>query len=171
VSAATDLAASGGATDEREWVTASVGPSGFRTDVTAGPHAFVADEPVALGGTGKGPTPYELLLGALSGCMAMTLRMYADRKGWPLEGVRIHLRTGRAHEKDCEDCETEEVGIPRVARRIELDGPLTDEQRQRLHQIADRCPVKQTLARGIKVETVTEGDDAPPRQSGSANAM
>ena len=142
------------ATDEREWITASVGASGFRTEVRAGPHTFLADEPVALGGTGLGPTPYELLLGALSGCMAMTLRMYADRKKWPLEGVRIHLRTERAHEKDCEDCEESDVGLPRIARRIELAGPLTDEQRTRLHQIADRCPVKQTLERGLKVETV-----------------
>jgi putative redox protein len=158
-----------GTTDEREWITASVGGSGFRTEITAGPHRFTADEPVALGGTGKGPTPYELLLGALGGCMAMTLRMYADRKRWPLHGVRIHLRTERAHEQDCEKCETEEVGMPRVARRIELDGPLTDEQKERLHQIADRCPVKQTLQRGILVETVTLDEDAR-RQSGSANA-
>jgi putative redox protein len=157
------------ATDEREWITASVGPSGYRTEITAGPHRFLADEPVALGGTGTGPTPYELLLGALGGCMAMTLRMYADRKRWPLHGVRIHLRTERAHEVDCEHCETDEVGLPRIARRIELAGPLSDEQRQRLHQIADRCPVKQTLQRGLVVETVALGSDAPP-QSGSANA-
>jgi uncharacterized OsmC-like protein len=142
-------------TDEREWITAHVGKSGYRTDITAGLHALVADEPRALGGMGLGPTPYEFLLAALSSCMAMTLRMYADRKGWPLESARIHLRTERAHEKDCEDCELSEVGIPRVARRIELEGPLTDEQRKRLLQIADRCPVKQTLTRGIIVETVT----------------
>lgn len=143
-----------GATDEREWITASVGASGFRTDLRAGPHALIADEPIALGGTGLGPTPYELLLGALSSCMAMTLRMYADRKGWPLESVRVHLRTERAHAKDCADCERNEVGMPYIARRIELAGPLDEEQRRRLHQIADRCPVKQTLERGVRVETV-----------------
>jgi len=141
------------ATDEREWITATVGASGYRADVRAGPHSFIADEPIALGGTGLGPTPYELLLGALSSCMAMTLRMYADRKGWPLQSVSIHLRTDRAHQKDCEQCETNDVGPPRIARRIELSGPLTDDQRTRLHQIADRCPVKQTLERGVKVET------------------
>jgi putative redox protein len=143
-------------TDENEWVVASVGRDHYRTEISAGPHTFLADEPIALGGTGLGPTPYELLLGALSGCMAMTLRMYADRKRWPLEGVRVMLRTARAHEKDCEDCETSEVGIPRVARRIELTGPLSEEQRARLLQIADRCPVKQTLTRGIVVETVAD---------------
>ena len=151
-----------GTTDEREWITASVGPSGYRTVITAGPHRFDADEPTALGGTGTGPTPYELLLGALGSCMAMTLRMYADRKRWPLHGVRIHLRTERAHEQDCEKCEQEEVGLPRIARRIELAGPLSDEQRDRLHQIADRCPVKQTLQRGLVVETVTGAAEGPP---------
>jgi len=155
-----------GTTDEREWITASVGPSGYRTEITAGPHRFFADEPIPLGGTGTGPTPYELLLGALGGCMAMTLRMYADRKRWPLRGVRIHLRTERAHEKDCEDCETEEVGLPRIARRIELDGPLDDQQRERLHYIADRCPVKQTLQRGLVVETVVGVPEGPPPSVG-----
>ena len=141
-------------TDEHEWITAHVGASGFRTDVTAGLHTLVADEPVALGGSGLGPTPYELLLAALGSCMAMTLRMYADRKGWPLESVRVQLRTAQAHEKDCEDCEANDVGIPVIARRIQLAGPITDEQRKRLLQIADRCPVKQTLERGIKVQTI-----------------
>jgi putative redox protein len=141
-------------TDEYEWITAHVGRSGFRTEIRAGLYTLVADEPVALGGTGLGPTPYEILLAALGSCMAMTLRMYADRKGWPLEGVTIQLRTARAHEKDCEECETSEVGIPVIARRIALEGQLTEEQRTRLLHIADRCPVKQTLERGITVQTV-----------------
>ena len=143
------------ATDEREWISATVGASGYRTDVQAGPHSFIADEPIALGGSGLGPTPYELLLGALSSCMAMTLRMYADRKGWPLQSVTIQLRTDSAHQKDCERCDTTDVGPPRIARRIELAGPLSDEQRTRLLQIADRCPVKQTLERGLRVESVS----------------
>ena len=160
------IVATTASTDEKEWITASVGPSGYRTEITAGPHRFLADEPVPLGGTGTGPTPYELLLGALGSCMAMTLRMYADRKRWPLHGVRIHLRTERAHEQDCERCENEEVGLPRIARRIELAGPLSDEQRHRLHQIADRCPVKQTLQRGLVVETVTGAPEGPPPSVG-----
>jgi putative redox protein len=144
------------ATDEREWISATVGASGYRADVQAGPHSYIADEPIALGGTGLGPTPYELLLGALSSCMAMTLRMYADRKKWPLQSVTVQLRTDRAHQKDCEACETKEVGQSVIARRIELTGPLTNEQRTRLLQIADRCPVKQTLERGLKVEPVSQ---------------
>lgn len=143
------MTASGG-----EWVSASVGPRGFRTELAARSHTFVADEPLELGGTDGGPTPYELLLGALAGCMAMTLRMYADRKRWPLEGVTVQLRSGRTHEKDCESCETEDVGINRIERRIELRGPLSDEQRARVLQIADRCPVKQTLERTLRVVSI-----------------
>jgi putative redox protein len=150
---ATALPSDAAVTDEQGWVTASVGAAGYRTDISAGGHTLIADEPDEFG-VSLGPTPYELLLGALGGCMAMTLRMYADRKGWPLVGVRVLLRTARAHAKDCEDCELSEVGIPRVTRRIELTGPLTEEQRSRLLQIADRCPVKQTLTRGLIVDTV-----------------
>jgi putative redox protein len=145
-SAETEMGAEGG-----RWVTARVGATGFRTDIQARTHALVADEPAALGGSDLGPTPYEFVLAALSGCTAMTMRMYADRKGWPLQGVEVRMRTARSHELDCEQCETEDVGITRVERRVELAGPLNDEQRRRLLQIADRCPVKQTFARGIEV--------------------
>jgi putative redox protein len=133
------------------WIAARIGPSGYRVDVDAGSHAFVVDEPVAIGGTDAGATPYEYLLGALSGCMAITLRMYADRKGWPLDGVVVRLRTTRSHAADCENCETETVGLARIERQIELSGRLNDEQRKRLLDIAGRCPVKQTLERGIHI--------------------
>ena len=133
------------------WVSAHVGASGFRAEVRARAHVLTADEPANLGGTDAGPTPYELLLGALSSCTAMTLRIYADRKRWPLESAVVQLRAARSHEIDCEHCETEPVGIGRIERRVELAGPLTDEQRTRLLEIADRCPVKQTLERGMKI--------------------
>jgi putative redox protein len=136
------------------WVTTHVGPNGFRADVSAGSHTLVADEPIAVGGTDQGPTPYELLLSALGACTAMTLRMYADRKKWPLEDVRVRLRSSRSHERDCENCERQEVGIHRIERKLELSGALTDEQRKRLEEIADRCPVKQTIQREIRVESV-----------------
>lgn len=140
-----------------EWVSASVGAHGFRTEITARSHTVLADEPVDVGGSDSGPTPYEYLLAALGGCMAITLRMYADRKRWPLEGVQIRLRSARAHETDCEACETEDVGIHRIERSVELHGPLSDEQRKRLLQIADRCPVKQTLGRALRVVGVEQG--------------
>lgn len=137
--------------DGGRWVTARIGLNGFRTEIEARSHGLVADEPTTLGGTDRGPTPYELLLGALGGCMAMTLRMYADRKGWPLEGVEVQLRTAQSHEADCVQCDEKDVGITTVERRLELLGTLTDAQRERLLEIADRCPVKQTLERGVVV--------------------
>jgi putative redox protein len=146
------------ATDDRidagQWVAARVGANGFRVDLHVRTHGLVADEPRPLGGTDAGATPYELLLAALGSCTAMTLRMYADRKGWPLEEAVVMLRQGRPHEPDCESCAVEAVGVGRVERRVELGGALTDEQRVRLMQIADRCPVKQTLERGIVIESL-----------------
>ena len=133
------------------WVTASIGSSGFRTEISASGHGFIADEPIAVGGTATGPTPYDYILAALGACTVMTLRIYAQRKQWPLEGATVKLRTSHTHEKDCESCAEEDVDIGRVERQLTLEGPLTDEQRVRLNQIADRCPVKQTLERGIKV--------------------
>ena len=136
------------------WTTARVGASGYRTELSSRAHTFVADEPGPLGGTDAGPTPYEYLLGALASCMAMTLRMYADRKKWPLEGVEVRLRTTRTHKVDCEDCDTHAVGIKQLDRTIVLTGPLSDEQTKRLLDIAERCPVKQTFASGIAFNTV-----------------
>jgi uncharacterized OsmC-like protein len=140
--------------DANRWDNAPVGKNAFRTEVETSEHTLVAEDPVPFGGTNMGPTPYEYLLSALGSCTVMTLRFYADRKGWPLEGALVQLRSGRSHELDCEKCAKEEVGIARIERRIELSGPLTDEQRDRLLAIADRCPVKQTLERGIRVVTI-----------------
>lgn len=142
------------AEDAGRWVTVRIGSTGFRSASTARTHTLVVDEPVAVGGTDAGPTPYEYLLTALGSCTVMTLRLYADRKGWPLTDATVKLRSGRSHEKDCEDCATKKVGIGRIERTFELSGPLTDEQRSRLLEIADRCPVKQTLEQGLHVETV-----------------
>ena len=136
------------------WVTTRIGPSGYRCEVHAGRHAFVVDEPLSVGGTDEGPTPYDCLMAAVGSCTAITLRMYADRKGWPLEGVSVRLRTASSHATDCQNCATDEVGMMRIEREMELEGPLTDEQRTRLLQIGDRCPVKQTLERGIRVGAV-----------------
>lgn len=133
------------------WLEARVGADGYQTDVITRQHRLTADEPEYAGGTDAGPTPYEYLLAALATCTVMTVRMYANRKKWPLESASVFVRQGHSYAKDCEDCATQSVGMGRVERRVELNGPLTDEQRTRLLQIADRCPIKQTLARGIEV--------------------
>lgn len=133
------------------WVTATTGAGSYRTEIAAAGHTVIADEPAGAGGANEGPSPYDLVLAAIGSCTAMTVRMYAARKQWPLEEVVVRLRNERKHAEDCEQCETHKVGIKRIERTIELRGSLSDEQRQRLLEIADRCPVKQTLERGIEV--------------------
>ena len=140
--------------DHAGWIVARAGASGFRTELDMGGFPLVSDEPISVGGSGAGPTPYELLLGALASCTAMTVRMYASRKQWPLESVEVRLRDTPAHMKDCLDCETQAVGMRSLDRMVRLEGPLSAEQHARLLQIADRCPVKQTLERGIQIRTV-----------------
>jgi putative redox protein len=150
----THAAAEEAGADDAGWIVARAGSAGFRTDLEMGGFSLVSDEPASVGGDGAGPTPYEYMLAALGACTAMTVRMYASRKRWPLEGVTVRLRNTPAHIKDCADCETEPVGPRRVDRIIRFDGPLSDDQHARLLQIADRCPVKQTLERGIQIRTV-----------------
>jgi uncharacterized OsmC-like protein len=125
---------------------------GMRHLVAAGRHRLVLDEPAPTG-TGTGPTPYDTLLAALGACTAMTMRLYADRKGWPLEDVTVALRHDRIHARDCTDCETVEGRLDRVRREISIEGPLDTEQRTRLVEIANRCPVHRTLTSEVVIET------------------
>lgn len=126
------------------------GPYGQR--ITAGRHVFGADEPDPIGHD-TGPSPYDLLLAGLGACTAMTLRMFAARKQWPLEKVTVSLRHSRIHAADCADCETETGQLDRIDRVVELTGELTDEQRSRLLEIADKCPVHRTLHSEVEVRT------------------
>jgi putative redox protein len=112
----------------------------------------VADEPVAFGGTDTGPTPYDYLLAALGSCTAMTVRMYADRKGWPLESVLVRMKHGKIHAKDCEECETENGRVDRIELELELEGPLEEQQRQRLVEVSEKCPVHRTLDSEVLIE-------------------
>ena len=128
------------------------GTGTYTQEITAGPHRLVADEPRPVGDD-AGPTPYDLLLAALGSCTSMTVRMYADRKGWPLEGVRVTLRHSRIHAQDCAECETKTGWIDHIDRHIEFTGDLDDTQRQRLLLIADRCPVHQTLTSEVRIVT------------------
>lgn len=124
----------------------------FRNEVEAGRHRFVIDEPVEAGGTDDGPTPYDLLGAALGGCISMTLVFYARREKLPLEGVNVTVSHARSHAKDCADCTTKSGFIHRFKVDIELFGPLTEDQRQKLLGVAGRCPVGKTLGSEIKIE-------------------
>ena len=126
---------------------------GYAQDIVAGTHRLTADEPVAAGGMDIGPTPYHLLLAALGACTSMTLGMYARRKKWPLEGIVVRLRHSKIHAEDCTGCETKEGFLDRIERELELAGPLTPEQRLKLLEIAEKCPVHQTLKSGINIES------------------
>ena len=133
-------------------VVAETGTGKFQQLVTAGRHRFLADEPVGVGDD-TGPTPYDVLLAGLGSCTSMTLRMYADRKGWPLEGVEVRLSHDRMHAQDCADCDASPGLIEAIERTIELHGPLTEDQRANLLAIADRCPVHRTLTSDIHIRT------------------
>jgi putative redox protein len=134
-------------------VTASTGPRGFRTEIGVRGHTLLADEPEALGGEDAGPTPYDLLVGALGACTSMTLQMYARRKQWPLREAIVHLRHSRVYAADQEHCADRPARLDRVERELELVGDLTAEQRARLLEIAGRCPVHRTLEAGVVVDT------------------
>src|SRR6266852_345843 len=121
----------------------------FQESIQVGEHRFLADEPFDGGGSDAGPNPYELLLAALGACTAMTARLYARRRGWPLEGVEVTLQHEKIHAQDCADCETREGFLDKITKQITLLGPLDAEQRQRLAQIAEMCPVQRTLQREI----------------------
>lgn len=114
-------------------------------------HAFIADEPKEVGGDGLGPTPYDLLLGALGSCTSMTLHLYARRKGWPLTAVEIWLTHDRVHMADCEETGEEQAHMDRITREFVLVGDLSDEQRARLTEIARRCPVHKSLSHPIEI--------------------
>ncbi len=118
-----------------------------------GRHALTVDEPKAVGGNDAGPGPYEYLLIGLGACTAMTLRMYAEMNNLPLERVRVRLSHRKIHAQDCLDCETQEGKVDEIAREITLEGDLTEEQRERLLEIANRCPVHRTLTSEIKVRS------------------
>ncbi len=139
-------------------VTARSGPQGFYTDLFVNGHALAADEPESYGGSGLAPSPYDYLLAALGACTGMTVQMYARRKQWPLEAAVVRLRHEKIHAEDCEHCAENGGKIDRFERELELQGELSVEQRRRLMEIAEKCPVHRTLHSEVKIESWLKED-------------
>lgn len=135
-------------------VVARTGKSGYQTEIVANGHRIIADEPIAVGGSDTGPTPYDLLVSALGACTGMTLRMYADRKGLPVNSITVRLKHQKIHAEDCIDCmEDKGKKIDFIEREIDVEGNLDEQARGRLIEIANRCPVHRTLESRTRIQT------------------
>ena len=132
----------------------------FAQSIAAGPHTLRADEPVDFGGLDSGPGPYDLLLAGLGACTSMTIRMYANRKNWPLDQVSVTLANDKIHVQDCADCETKAGRIDRITRQLTVAGALDSDQRAKLLEIADKCPVHRTLTSEVRVVTEMAEEEA-----------
>ncbi len=151
---ADDIVAKRRLSQEGHVVVAEAGDGKFSQTISVnGTHILRADEPPSVGGDDSGPTPYDFLLAGLGACTSMTIRMYANRKGWPLQDVAIDLKHSKVHAKDCADCEEVEGRLDLIERGVTLSGPLDDEQRRKLLEIADKCPVHRTLHGPVKVRS------------------
>ncbi len=126
--------------------------TGFLQEIVSGPFHLQADEPVDVGGTDAAPTPYDYLLAGLGACTSMTVALYARRKQWPLQDVTVSLYHSRIHARDCSECETKAGLLDRIQVEVELSGPLTAEQRSKLMEIAEKCPVHRTLKSEIDIQ-------------------
>ena len=138
---------------EHPTVVVTGSATGFAQAIRAGFHQLVGDEPTSVGGTDTGPTPYDLLLAALGSCTSMTIGLYARRKQWPLEAVTVTLRHSKVHAADCASCEQQPALLDQIERDVHLAGPLHDDQRARLLDIANKCPVHRTLTSKIEIKT------------------
>ena len=134
-------------------VAVRLGDIGYTTEIQAGAHGLIADESNKLGGDDFGPSPYQYLTAALGACTAMTIQMYARRKGWDVQEVRVHLDHGKSYVDDCRSCEDSPKKIDIIEKVIELDGELSDEQINRLMEIADRCPVHRSLNNEVRINS------------------
>ena len=137
----------------RQVVVQETRASKFQQTVSIGPHRLLADEPVAAGGEDTGPGPYDYLLAGLGACTSMTMRLYADRKSLPLERVTVTLQHSKIYAKDCAECETKDGMLDQIDRVIAMEGDLDAEQRKKLMEIADKCPVHRTLTSEIHIVT------------------
>ena len=138
---------------EGQVIVTEAGQGRFAQALLDGRHTVIADEPAAVGGGDLGPSPYAFLLMSLGACTSVTVRMYADRKGWPLERITVRLGHSRVHVNDCADCEKPAAYLDRIERVLEFSGGLDETQRERLKQIAESCPIHKTLSHGIQIHT------------------
>ena len=137
---------------DKEVVT-KTGNASFVTEIKAAKHTLFADEPLSAGGTDLGPDPYAFLNAALGACTGMTLQMYAQKKAWQLDAVKVHLSHQKSYPEDCEKCKDEQSKIDHIDRIIELSGDLSEKQRKRLLEIAEKCPVHKTLSSEIRINS------------------
>ena len=139
---------------EPGWVKVmEAGDGKFTQHLLDGSHQLLADEPVDVGGNDRGPGPYQLLLMSLGACTTMTIRLYIERKKWPVTRIAVRLRHGRSHAQDCADCDTKNVRIEQIERIIEVEGTLDDDQRAQILEIAEKCPVHRTLTSGVRIRS------------------
>ena len=143
--------------EPRKVVVQETRKSKFNQTITVGPHRLVADEPISAGGQDAGPGPYDFLLAGLGACTSMTMRLYADRKSLPLDRVTVTLKHSKIYAKDCAECETRDGMLDQIERDIAIDGALDAEQRKKLMEIADKCPVHRTLTSEIDIVTKAAG--------------
>ena len=132
-------------------IVVNSGLPAYLQDISIGPHQLLADEPTEAGGTDAGPNPYELVMAGLGACTSMTVRMYAERRNWSLENVRVELTFSRIHAVDCDDCSRKKGIVNRIEKKITFIGDLSEVQRQRLLHVANNCPVHRVLAQAIEI--------------------
>jgi len=139
--------------NHKKIVHSHIGTEKYKVTLTAGNHELIADEPESVGGKDTGPDPYDYLLMSLGSCTTMTVRMYADRKEWPLEDVYVELRHHKSHAEDCENCDEKDSKIDHIEKELIVKGDLTNKQKERLLEIAEKCPVNRTLQSDIKISS------------------
>jgi putative redox protein len=137
-------------------------PNAFLQDINIGKHHLKADEPFSIGGNDSAPDPYDYLLAGLGACTSMTIGLYARRSKWPLENITVTLRHSRIHATDCAECETRDGMLDRIDLEVELTGPLTEQQREKLLSIAHKCPVHRTLKSEMDIRVLPVSAAATP---------
>jgi len=141
---------------DKKIVHIHLGDQKYKTVMTAGNHELISDEPENVGGKDEGPDPYDYLLMALGSCSVITMKMYAERKKWPVEDIYVEVRQHKAHAEDCKDCDDPKARIDKIEKEITVKGDLSDEQVQRLLEISKKCPVHKTLLSEVTIDSEIE---------------